>query len=113
MRAPPVIYWWQRTVLEMRQKTSIFRKLLDRVGLTEEKLPGEPVVELLGDGRVLIENHGGVIEYGTQVVRAKVRYGTVGVVGGNLRLRQMSAHRLVITGKIGHIEVTREGETWT
>ena len=29
-------------------------------------LPGQPVVELVGDRRVLIENHIGVTEYGTE-----------------------------------------------
>ncbi len=44
-------------------------------------LPGQPVVELVGDRRVLIENHIGVTEYGTERICVKVKYGQLSVCG--------------------------------
>lgn len=91
----------------MAGKTSIFRRLLEEADLAEENLPTEPVVELLGDGRVLIENHKGVIEYCTEIITARVSFGAVSVRGCNLRLRLMTGQKLVIAGTINGIEVTR------
>lgn len=102
-----VIYFSKRKVLNMAGKAKLLQRMLEQADLQEEVLPKEPVVELLGDGRVLIENHRGVTEYCTQRIRANVSFGTVGVVGSNLRLRLMTAQKLVITGQIDCIEVVR------
>lgn len=91
----------------MARKTSVFQRLLDEVDLSEEALPKQPIVELLGDGRVLIENHRGVIQYGSDQIRAQVSFGTVCVVGSNLRLRLMTGEKLVILGRIDGVEIQR------
>ena len=39
-------------------------RMVERADLPGEALPGQPLVELLGERRVLIEHHGGVTEYG-------------------------------------------------
>lgn len=91
----------------MPRKTSVIQKLLDNAQLGEESLPLQPVVELLGDGRVLIENHKGVIEYCSEKIQARVSFGAVSVAGCNLRLRLMTGQKLVIVGKIDAIQVLR------
>lgn len=91
----------------MPRKTSIFQKMLDRADLGEESLPLQPVVELLGDGRVLVENHKGVIEYSAEKIQARVSFGAVSVVGCNLRLRLMTGQKLVIVGRIDGVQVLR------
>lgn len=91
----------------MAGKSSVFQRILDEADLAEETLPKQPVVELLGDGRVLIENHKGVTQYCSEQIQASVSFGAVRVVGCNLRLRLMTAQKLVIAGKIDGIEVLR------
>lgn len=65
-----------------------------------ELLPGVPIIEICDQERVLIENHRGIIGYGCNEVRVKVRYGCVCVCGHQLKLMRMSKTKLVITGKI-------------
>ena len=89
------------------QKNSWMRGLLDGADLLEETLPRQPLVELLGDRRVLIENHCGVTEYGAERICVRVSYGHVGVTGCGLHLGHMSRQRLVIMGTIHAIEVQR------
>lgn len=91
----------------MAARSSLFRKLLDETDLCEESVPRQPVVELLGDNRVLVENHKGVIQYSTERIQARVNFGTVCVMGCNLRLRFMSGQKLVIVGRIDGIELLR------
>lgn len=70
-----------------------------------QPLPGVPLVELAGDGRVLIENHRGVLEYGLEHIRVKVSFGSLVVSGQNLHLRHMTQSRLVICGKVQGISL--------
>ena len=89
------------------QKNSWMRGLLDGADLLEEAMPRQPLVELLGDSRVLIENHCGVTEYGTERICVRMRFGYVSISGCGLHLGHMSRQRLVIMGQIHAIEVQR------
>lgn len=89
------------------QKKSVIRHLLDSSGLEDECVPGQAVVELLGDRRVLVENHQRILEYGQERICIRVNYGRICVLGCNLRLRQMTGRKLLITGNIHGIELSR------
>lgn len=87
------------------------RFLLDRLtedaDLAAQPLPGQPIVEIAGDRRVLIENHFGVKEYGTQRITVKVKYGCVCICGEHLELMHMTKEQLVICGRIDCVTVQR------
>lgn len=91
----------------MKQRRGWIERLADSTDLQGEALPGQPLVELLADRRVLIEHHGGVTEYGREKIQVKVRYGYVCVCGGCLELARMTAEQLVITGRIDTISLIR------
>ncbi len=81
--------------------------LVDGADLPGESLPGEPVLELYGQGRVLLENHGGILEYGPDRIRIKVKFGSICVYGCDLHLCRMQGQQLVIMGKIEGISLER------
>lgn len=95
----------------MTDRKSIWRNLLDSGGLEDECVPGQSVVELLGDNRVLIENHRRIIEYELERICIGVSYGMVCIVGGNLRLRHVTSRKLLITGRIDRLELHRGRHT--
>ena len=76
------------------------RQMADHAELADEVIPGQPVVELLGEGRVLIEGHKGVAAYSDQEITVKTRLGVIRISGSNLKLTSMSVYRLVISGSI-------------
>ena len=80
-----------------------------RAQILEEPLPGQPLLEVFGDQRILIECHGGILEYGPDRISVRLRFGRVCVCGEGLKLRRMIAQQLVITGKIYNISLIREG----
>ena len=82
------------------------RQMADRAELLEEAMPAQPVVELLGEGRVLIEGHKGVSAYSDQEIDVKTRLGIVKISGCNLKLTNMSAYRLVISGMISCVHLS-------
>lgn len=74
-------------------------------------LPGVPLVEITGTRRVLIENHMGVVAYGCDEIRIRVRYGMLAVCGSSLNLARMSKEQLVICGCINGVQLFRNGGT--
>lgn len=88
-------------------KNNFFDWLMDRTDLLTEPTPGVTLVELAGDKRVLIENHGGVTVYGHREIRIRVSYGMLCVQGTNLELARMSKQQLIITGCIECVSVFR------
>lgn len=94
----------------MRQGKGWLERLSDGADLPGLPLPGVPLVELAGDRRVLIENHGGVTEYGSCRIQVQVRYGQIAVCGRDLQLARMTREQLVISGKIDSVTLCRRGE---
>lgn len=73
-----------------------------------ETLSMQPIMELAGDRRILIENHSGVTEYSTTQIGIQVAYGILLVCGNNLELTQMTRNHLVIIGSVEKIILLRK-----
>lgn len=84
-------------------------RLADEADLTMEPFPGQPIIEVAGDSRVLIENHFGVKAYSREQIVVKVKYGLVCVCGCGLELMRMTREQLVIRGRIDGISLNRRG----
>lgn len=82
-------------------------RLADGADLSVEALPGQPLVELAGERRVLIEHHQGVTQYSREQICVKVKYGYVSVVGCGLELSRMTKEQLIISGRIDGITLLR------
>lgn len=91
----------------MAQKGHWVQRLADGADLYGEPLPGVPIVEIAGDRRVLIERHGGVIEYGSQKISVRVPYGVICVIGCGLELTRMTKQQLIISGQIDCVQLQR------
>lgn len=91
----------------MKQQRNFLEKVVMGADLPGEALPGQPLVEIARDCRVIIENHGGVTAYGPNEIQVKVNYGKVSVCGCGLNLACMTKQQLVITGKIDNVTLHR------
>ena len=94
----------------MDRRSRILERLAKSADLPGEPIPGQSVVELAEDCRVLIENHNGVTEYGREKICVRVRFGSVEVCGCGLELARMTKDQLVITGRIHGIALHRRGK---
>ena len=93
----------------MKQHDGLFTRLATDLELPGEVLPGQSLVELAGDNRVLIENHRGVVEYSRCRIGVAVRCGQIQVCGSGLELARMSQDQLVIIGQVESIHLLRRG----
>lgn len=82
-------------------------RLVENTDLIKEPVPGQPIVEIAGDKRVLIENHLGVKAYGREKILVKVKFGCICVCGCGLDLLRMTREQLVIQGKIDAVTLQR------
>lgn len=67
----------------------------------------QPLLELCGDRRILIEHHLGICDYSSEQITVKVKYGHLRICGSTLEVCKMTSEQLVITGCIGIITVIR------
>lgn len=81
----------------------------DRLSADEKGLRPRTLVELYANERVLIEQHRGILAYGSERIRVGTSFGTLTVEGLELRLCCMSRSQLVIRGRIGCLRT--EGES--
>ena len=93
----------------MGRKNSFMEQLTNAADLQDEPIPGLPLIEIAGERRVLIENHRGVIEYGSEQICVKVKFGSLRICGQNMELAKMTGEQLVITGAIESVTIRRRG----
>ncbi len=91
----------------MEKKRSILEQLTTAADLMEEPIPSQPLVEIAGERRVLIENHRGVVEYGTKTIRVKVKFGQICICGCDLELARMVKGQLIVTGRVDGVHLIR------
>lgn len=88
---------------------TLLERLTEEADLGTEPLPGQSIVEIAGDHRVLIENHFGVKAYNRDKILVKVSFGSVCVCGCGLEVMRMTKAQLVIRGRIDGVTLQRRG----
>lgn len=92
----------------MKHTDGFFSRFATDPELPGELLPGQSLVELAGDNRILIENHRGVIEYSRCRIGIAMHTGRILVCGQGLELARMTRDQLVIIGQVEHIHLLRK-----
>lgn len=72
----------------------------ERLSNDENGLKPRTLVELYGNERVLVEQHRGILRYGSACICIGTSFGELVVEGMELRLCCMSRSQLVIRGRI-------------
>lgn len=80
------------------------RQILSRIHNCRE-FKKQPIVEIVGKGRVLIENHQGVLAYSREEIGIKVIYGRIIITGSDLKLMEISCDQLVVKGVIDSLQL--------
>ena len=93
----------------MGVKVRLAEKLQMKLNLCAELMPGQLLIEIIDESRVLVENHCGVILYTQEEICLRSKNGVVRVLGLKLKLACMSKDQLVITGIIQHVDLSKGG----
>ncbi|GFN22515.1 MAG: sporulation protein YqfC [Thermoanaerobacteraceae bacterium] len=68
-----------------------------------------PRLTLLGNSRLIVENHRGLLVYNRDLIRIKVTIGEIEVDGEDLMLRAIRPEALVVEGNIRKITLAQGG----
>ena len=87
------------------RRESLLEKTAEVFDLPGDVVAGLPRVELLGDHQLRMENHRGILAYGTEEIHISGGKLIVRVRGSGLTLRAMNAGELLITGAIRGVDL--------
>ena len=65
---------------------------------------GVPIVTIVGEFEINIENYRGIIEYTETLIRIKVKSGQIKITGKRLQIEYYTNDDMMITGRIEKIE---------
>ena len=88
------------------RRESLLEKTAEVFDLPADVVAGLPRVELLGDRQLRMENHRGILAYGTDEIHISGGKLIVKVRGVGLALQAMNASELLITGEIAGVDLT-------
>ena len=91
------------------QKGRLYDRLCQLSASGSGIVPGVPLVEIIADRRVLIENHRGVYRYTREQICIQTTSGMIQIDGMNLYLEKMTYDQLTIVGKIDSVRLCRGG----
>lgn len=76
------------------------KQLANTLDLPKELLLDYPLTSFIGNEELMIQNHKGIIEYTSEVIRVKTKIGPLKIEGKHLYINKMSPETLIITGII-------------
>ncbi len=89
----------------MKKTNTALGRMLEKLLEPEKGLFTGPRITVTGEGRVLVEGHRGLMEYGAETVSAAVAGGSVRIRGEGLMLVAMNSSELVVSGRIWAVEL--------
>ena len=88
-----------------RKREGILEKTAEVFDLPGDLVAGLPRVELVGNRELRMENHRGILAYGTEEIHISGGKLILKIRGEDLELRSMTAGELLITGLIRGVDV--------
>jgi len=86
-------------------KTDLIKKgIADLLELPRDIVLDLPKITLVGSLQIYIENHRGIIEYSTGIVKINTKAGILVVTGTNLTIRTIVVEEIIIVGHIDRVE---------
>ena len=88
----------------LRRKKTDFKILAKILEIPQDIILDLPRITMLGNKQILIENHRGIIEYTSNLVRIKLNYGELAVNGTGFTLGNLQPEQILIEGIIHHVQ---------
>lgn len=95
---------------EHKNETSEIKSALSELfDLPEELILDLPRITLIGDIRLEIENHKGIVDYTADGIKVRVNNGFLWGKGDEMVLRNISSDEIILEGKITQIGIYLDG----
>ena len=88
-----------------KKENGAFRyRMVEASNMPKDVVLGVPIVTIIGEFEVNIENYRGIIEYTDTLIRVKVKQGQIKITGKDLQIDYYTNDDMRITGKTEKIE---------
>lgn len=86
-------------------KSEIIKKgIADLLELPRDIVLDLPKITFVGNLQLYIENHKGIIEYSTGLIRINTKSGILVVTGSDLSIRTIVVEEIIVVGRIDKVE---------
>lgn len=89
--------------MQQRKKGQL-QKLAGILEIPQDIVMDLPRITMLGNKQILIENHKGIIEYTTSIVRVKINKGQLLIKGCNLTLGNLQMEQILVEGTVEEVK---------
>lgn len=86
-----------------RRQRGVLQSLARRLDIPQDIVLDLPRITMLGNKQILIENHKGIIEYTSQLVRISLSQGELTVIGAGLMLGNLQQEQILVEGEIREV----------
>lgn len=90
----------------MGRREGMLERAVAAFDLPGDALAGLPRIEIIGDKELRMENHKGILAYGSEEIHISGGQFVVRVMGEGLELRAMTGLELLITGHISGLSLS-------
>lgn len=94
----------------MKKIQHIYNKIAELSDLSGEPIPGTPLIEISGSGRIVIEHYSTVLIYTDTEIQVETKLNIICIEGSGLKLSCISKHYLIITGDLTQILFRKGGK---
>ena len=91
-----------KKIFKVNQKKK--KKLVNTLELPKEIIFNLPLITIVGNEEINIENYKGVIEYSPEKIRINTECGVLKINGEKLSFKQITAENIIVTGVIQTLE---------
>lgn len=88
----------------MFKRGSIKSRISDSLELPKEVTLNIPIIKVTGKNDIYIENHKGIVEYSSEILRVNSEIGIIKMIGKNLYIKEINKEEIFIIGDIYTIE---------
>lgn len=91
------------SVMQSRKQGRL-QKLAGLLEIPQDIVMDLPRITMLGNKQLLIENHKGIIEYTSSLIRIKLNQGELIVTGTDLTLGNLQVEQILVEGTVGELK---------
>jgi sporulation protein YqfC len=90
-------------------KKDLKARIADASGVPKDVVLGVPLVTVIGQNEVCVENYRGILEYTDKLIRIQTKLGKIHVLGRGLQIQYYNNDEMKITGHVMTIEYYEGG----
>lgn len=91
----------------MAKVNKLKEKVSDKLSIPKDIVLNMPVIKVIGDREVIIENHKGILEYTSSSIKLKSVLGDLTLIGKGFQIKDISEDNIFIVGLIDSLSFNK------